>query len=73
VSHLTCRLYELGTFGKTALVSYPGSGNTWLRHLIEMASGVFTGSVYFDENLYSRGVSSGCAYAFHIVGSFQKQ
>ena len=23
----------------TALVSYPGSGNTWLRHLVQLATG----------------------------------
>jgi len=32
-------------------VSYPGSGNTWVRHLIEMGTGVFTGSVYNDSTL----------------------
>ena len=35
----------------TALVSFPGSGNTWMRYLIEQASGVFTGSVYCDKGL----------------------
>ncbi len=31
-----------------ALASYPGSGNTWVRYLLEAASGVFTGSRYKD-------------------------
>ena len=35
----------------TALVSFPGSGNTWMRYLIEQATGVFTGSVYCDRGL----------------------
>ncbi|XP_049846131.1 WSC domain-containing protein 1-like [Schistocerca gregaria] len=39
----------------TALVSFPGSGNTWLRYLIETASGVFTGSVYTDRQIISKG------------------
>jgi hypothetical protein len=26
-----------------ALVSYPGSGNTWLRYLIEATTGIYTG------------------------------
>ena len=30
----------------TALASYPGSGNTWLRYLIQQATGIATGSVY---------------------------
>ena len=33
------------------LVSTPGSGNTWLRHLLEQATGIFTGSVYCDNSL----------------------
>ena len=28
----------------TALASFPGSGNTWLRYLLEQVTGVFTGS-----------------------------
>ena len=36
-----------------ALVSSPGSGNTWLRYLLEQASGVFTGSIYCDHSLKS--------------------
>lgn len=39
----------------TALVSFPGSGNTWVRYLIETSSGVFTGSVYTDRNIISKG------------------
>ena len=36
---------------KTALVSCPGSGNTWLRLALEEATGVFTGSLYNDKSL----------------------
>lgn len=39
-----------------ALASFPGSGNTWVRHLIETASGIYTGSVYKDANLYLLGI-----------------
>ncbi|XP_014245102.1 WSCD family member AAEL009094 [Cimex lectularius] len=39
----------------TALVSFPGSGNTWLRYLLETATGVFTGSVYTDRQIISKG------------------
>ncbi|XP_037800320.1 uncharacterized protein LOC119595226 [Penaeus monodon] len=38
-----------------ALASYPGSGNTWTRYLLEAASGVFTGSIYRDHQLYLHG------------------
>ena len=38
-----------------ALISYPGSGNTWTRGIIERLSGYFTGSVYADKSLYVKG------------------
>ena len=40
---------------RAGLISFPGSGNTWSRHLIEQASGIYTGSVYIDEALFSSG------------------
>nr|XP_027208956.1 WSC domain-containing protein 2-like [Penaeus vannamei] len=38
-----------------AVASFPGSGNTWLRYVVEVLTGVFTGSVYHDEVLAIRG------------------
>ena len=38
-----------------ALVSYPGSGNTYVRGIIERLTGYFTGSVYRDLPLYIKG------------------
>ncbi|XP_076054159.1 uncharacterized protein LOC143032858 isoform X3 [Oratosquilla oratoria] len=43
------------TLPRTALASFPGSGNTWLRYLIQGATGLFTGSEYNDRQLASRG------------------
>lgn len=40
---------------RTALASYPRSGNTWLRAMIEEATGEETGSIYRNEPL-SRGL-----------------
>uniref|UniRef100_A0A3Q3IKH9 Sulfotransferase n=1 Tax=Monopterus albus TaxID=43700 RepID=A0A3Q3IKH9_MONAL len=37
-----------------ALSSFPGAGNTWVRHLIELVTGYYTGSFYFDGTLYNR-------------------
>ena len=34
-----------------ALVSFHGSGNTWLRYMIEQATGYFSGSIYCDSVL----------------------
>jgi len=39
----------------TALASFPGSGNTWLRYLIQQATGFLTGSVYQDQTLRING------------------
>ncbi|XP_071834770.1 sialate:O-sulfotransferase 1-like isoform X2 [Apostichopus japonicus] len=37
------------------LLSAPGSGNTWLRYLIESLTGVYTGSMYRDTRLLNGG------------------
>ena len=37
------------------LLSFPGSGNTWLRNLLEEISGIYSGSVYDDRRLYKAG------------------
>ncbi|XP_064101521.1 WSCD family member AGAP003962-like [Macrobrachium rosenbergii] len=39
----------------TALVSFPGSGNTWLRYLLQQATGYYSGSVYKDYALMKNG------------------
>ncbi|XP_071125869.1 WSCD family member CG9164-like [Mytilus edulis] len=36
---------------KTALASYPGSGTRLLRHVLELTTGVLTGSTYCDKQL----------------------
>ena len=38
-----------------ALVSFPGSGNTWVRGLLEEVTGVCTGAVYCDISLRGNG------------------
>ena len=40
----------------TALASFPGSGNTWLRYLLEQVTGVFTGSQECDIVLKASGL-----------------
>ncbi|KAL7644116.1 UNVERIFIED_CONTAM: hypothetical protein RMT77_004939 [Armadillidium vulgare] len=46
-------------FGKNLplvyLVSFPRSGNTWVRYLLEGATGIFTGTIYNDTDLYKLG------------------
>ena len=36
-------------------VTIPGSGNTWVRHLLEGATGFFTSSIYRDKDLKAGG------------------
>ncbi|XP_045138286.1 WSCD family member AGAP003962-like isoform X2 [Portunus trituberculatus] len=40
---------------KVMLLSFPCSGNTWTRYLLEAASGIFTGSIYRDGSLIKKG------------------
>jgi hypothetical protein len=44
------------TFKPRALVSFPGSGNSWLRYLIEGSTGFFTGSVFNDSKIFASGL-----------------
>uniref|UniRef100_D3TQS4 Beta-1,6-N-acetylglucosaminyltransferase n=1 Tax=Glossina morsitans morsitans TaxID=37546 RepID=D3TQS4_GLOMM len=47
---------EPGTqMGLTALASFPGSGNTWLRYLLQQSTGILTGSIYKDYGLLKTG------------------
>ncbi|XP_076810522.1 sialate:O-sulfotransferase 1-like [Clavelina lepadiformis] len=45
------RLLFPTNYNQTVLTSFPGSGNTWTRHLLERATGIYTGSVYGDKLL----------------------
>ena len=38
-----------------ALASFPGSGNTWVRGLIQAATGLCTGAIYCDRTLRKTG------------------
>ena len=51
-SDCSSRIGEKGEFQVIPLVSLPGAGNTWVRFLIEQATGIVTGSVYSDIVLY---------------------
>ena len=44
-----------GSQSPMALATFPGSGNTWIRGLIERLTGYFTGSVYGDQQLFKQG------------------
>ena len=40
---------------RMALASFPGSGSTWSRTLLEQATGIYTGAIYCDKNLKREG------------------
>lgn len=54
---ITCRvkMAPAGTYTPIPLLSFPGCGNTWVRYLIEQATGIYSGSVYHDGGLYNHG------------------
>ena len=58
------------------LSSYPSSGNTWLRYLIEGTTGYFTGSMYNDVTLSNKGTDisqSQAVYGFlEVIYLFYK-
>lgn len=52
----TCKFTKGVTREPVALVSIPGSGNTWVRELLETATGICTGSIYCDHPLRNAGM-----------------
>lgn len=52
-----CRFLPNQSRNAVALASFPGSGNTWLRTLIESTIGLCTGSHYCDMSLRYGGFS----------------
>ncbi|XP_006820493.1 sialate:O-sulfotransferase 2-like [Saccoglossus kowalevskii] len=44
-----------GSRDMVGLTSFPRSGNTWTRHLLEVATGIYTGSLYNAAGLYAGG------------------
>ena len=61
----TCKKMSFQGHGQVVgLVSFPGSGNSWVRQLLETSTGVYTGSVYCDHayveaGMIGEGIQSG--------------
>ena len=51
----TCRFMNGSGRKPVALASFPGSGNTWVRGLLQLATGMCTGSLYCDKSLRRGG------------------
>ncbi len=45
-----CRFMNGSGRGVTGLVSFPGSGNTWVRELLQTVTGICTGTVFSDHS-----------------------
>ena len=53
-----CEKVSMGAphqFKMIMLASFPGSGNTWTRYMIERATGFYTGAVGNDGTLFNGG------------------
>ena len=50
-----CKFINGANKDPVALISFPGSGNTWVRGLLESITGICTGAVYCDISLRSQG------------------
>ena len=51
----SCRFINAPNRDAVALVSFPGSGNTWVRGILEAVTGMCTGAVYCDFSLRVNG------------------
>ncbi len=66
-SYLKCGCRFMNGTGrkKVALVSLPGSGNTWVRGLLQKVTGICTGSIACDKTLRAEGF---CGDGIHSSG-----
>jgi len=53
--HYSVQFGSPGSIPIIGLASYPSSGNTWLRYLIEGITGYYTGSMYNDISIRKKG------------------
>ncbi|CAH1780237.1 unnamed protein product [Owenia fusiformis] len=68
-SNRTCQPLEFSErlLPMTALYSFPGSGNTWARHLIQQITGIYTGSMFDDIDLKKHGFPGEGRTDGHVV------
>ena len=55
IGHSDCRFLPKVGRHPVALISAPGSGNTWTRGLLEKATGICTGFIYCDTVMRANG------------------
>ena len=54
--NLTTTFSKQNPLPLVALASFPNSGNTWIRYIIEGITGIFTGSFYMHEPMIRKGI-----------------
>lgn len=55
VQRSQCKFLNTTSRAPVALASFPGSGNTWVRGLLQQATGTCTGAIYCDTKLRVSG------------------
>ena len=56
-SHQHCKKMRFQSSGPiVALGSFAGSGNSWVRQLLESATGIYTGAIYCDPSYIAAGM-----------------
>ena len=56
-THQHCKEMSFQSSGPVVVLgSFPGSGNSWVRQLLESATGVYTGAVYCDGSYIEEGM-----------------
>ena len=50
-----------------AMASFPGSGSTWSRTALEQVTGIYTGSVYCDKGLKSKGFAGELVVSSNVL------
>ena len=56
----TCHFMDGVGRSPVALASFPGSGNTWARGLLQDTTGICTGAIYCDTTLRKNGYPGEC-------------
>lgn len=70
---LTIQFIRNKSYPLIALATFPGSGNTWIRGLIERLTGYFTGLAYSDKALYMKGKPWLLIISYEILSNIFKR
>ena len=56
-THQHCKKMSFKNSGPVVILgSFPGSGNSWIRQLLESATGIYTGAVFCDKSYIQAGM-----------------